>query len=135
MTYILLRCKTAFMAVIFCCLIQNVFSQQVNIIPYPQNIAKTGGEFIITPSTKIFYDEPGNNELKVALAPLVLKLQMAAGLTLKSTRQKPRKNFIEVVLNPNIGEPENYHIKISGENIRVVAATPAGIFYAVQSLL
>ena len=135
MIHILLRIKSALTALIFFCLVQNTFSQQVNIIPYPQNIVKTGGAFTITKTTKIVYGQPGNNELTVALVPLELKLQKAAGLTLKNSSQKPRKNFIEVALNPNIGKPENYHIEISPESIRIVAATPAGVFYAVQSLL
>src|ERR1700685_3105031 len=102
MMYILLRCKPAFMAVIFFCLMQNAFSQQVNIIPYPQHVEKASGEFTITNTTKIVYDEHDNKELTVALAPLVLKLQQVAGISLTTATKKPRKNFIEVELTDRV---------------------------------
>ena len=130
-----LRCQTAFMALIFFCLMQNAFSQQVNIIPYPQSVEKASGEFTITNTTKIVYDEPDNKELTVALAPLLLKLQQAAGINLKSVLHKPRKNFIEAELTGRIAQSEGYHLDIGPKSIKIEASTPAGIFYAVQSLL
>jgi len=129
------RNKAALMALIFFCLIQNAFSQQVNIIPYPKSVEKANGEFSITSSTKIVYDQADNNELTVALAPLILKLQRAGGINLKSALQKPRKNFIEVELTSRVAQSEGYYLNIDPKSIKIEAATPAGVFYAVQSLL
>jgi hexosaminidase len=129
------RSIAAAIAFIFFCFVQNAFSQQVNIIPRPQSIEQASGEFVITKTTKIFYDQPENKELAVAMAPLVLKLQKAAGISLNSTSQKPRKNFIAVELTDRIEKSEGYHLIISPQNIKIEATTPAGVFYAVQSLL
>ncbi len=129
------HCRIALILFTFICLAQSAFSQQVNIIPHPQSIEKAGGEFTITSTTKIVYDQPASNELTVALAPLVLKLQKAAGITLKSTSQKPRKNYIEIEVTSRMPKPEAYQISIGPKTIKIEAATPAGVFYAVQSLL
>src|SRR3984885_4980744 len=135
MTHMYQRSTAAFMVLIFFCFLQNAFSQQVNIIPWPQSVEKANGEFMITKTTKIVYDQPGNNELTVAMAPLVLKLQKAAGIKLKSTSLKPHRNFIAVELTSRIAQSEGYHLIITPESIKIEAATPAGIFYAAQSLL
>jgi len=129
------RSLAALMALIFFCFVQNAFSQQVNIIPYPQSVVKTSGNFTITSNTKIVYDNTDYREWSVALEPLVSKLQEAAGIKLKMAARKQRKNFIEIGLNREIGQLEAYHINISPAGIRIAAATPAGAFYAVQTLL
>src|SRR6185503_15126280 len=133
--FIYLCSKPAFVVSIFFCLMQNAFSQQVNIIPYPQSIEKASGEFTITNSTKIVYDSPVSDELKVALAPLILKLQTAAGITLKNVSKRPRKNFIAIEITSRIPRPEGYRLNISPQSIKIEAATTTGVFYAVQSIL
>lgn len=123
---------TVFLAVIG--LFQTTFGQSVNIIPYPNSIKKLPGEFVIDRSTRLVYDH-ANKEIAVAVAPLVLKLQKAAGISLKSTGKKPRNNFIAIKLTDSISQPEGYQLSVNPNNIQIEAGTPAGIFYAVQSLL
>ncbi|HZY37167.1 MAG TPA: family 20 glycosylhydrolase [Mucilaginibacter sp.] len=130
------QCSKVALAILICfCLVQNTFSQQVNIIPYPQSVEKANGEFTITNTTKIVYDQADNKELTVALTPLVLKLQKAGGINLESALQKPRKNFIEIELTSRVPLSEGYHLNIGRKSVKIEAATPAGVFYAVQSLL
>src|ERR1700743_1794025 len=98
MTTFLRRCsKPALIFFGLCYFLTNAFSQQVNIIPYPQGIQKKAGDFTITADTKIVYDKADSKELSTALAPLTLKLQSAAGIMLKTTSRRQNKNFIEVV--------------------------------------
>lgn len=129
------QCSIVIFVLAFFCFTQNVFSQQINIIPYPQSVVKAQGKFTITGSTKIFYGEQDDKQLPTALAPLVLKLQQAAGIALKTTQREPRKNFIRVELSSSISKAEGYHLEISSKGVTIRAATPAGVFYAVQSLL
>jgi len=129
------RILAAFIFFVFFAPFQHVFSQSVNIIPYPQSIKKAAGEFVIKNTTKIFYYQADNHELTVAVAPLVLKLQKAAGITLRSTGKKKHNNFIAVELTDRISQTEGYHININPDSIKIEARTPAGVFYAIQSLL
>ncbi|WP_183574917.1 family 20 glycosylhydrolase [Mucilaginibacter sp. X5P1] len=114
---------------------EHVFGQAANIIPYPQSIKKAPGEFVIKATTKIIYKQPDNKELVTAAAPLVSKLQRAAGITLNSVVKKKRNNFIAIELTKRITGAEAYHITINPDSISIEAGTPAGVFYAVQSLL
>ncbi len=91
------------------------------------------GEFVITKATRIIYNQQ-DKELAVAISPLVLKFQEAAGIKLKTTG-KLRTHDILVRLTDNITQPEGYHMEISPNSIKIEAGTPTGVFYAVQSLL
>jgi len=115
-------------------LFQNTFGQTVNIIPYPQSVKKIPGEFVINKKTKIVYSHL-NTEIAVAVEPLVLKLQKAAAIKLKSAGTRPRNNFIAVELTDQVAQPEGYRLTITPDNIEIKAGTPTGVFYAIQSLL
>jgi len=115
-------------------LFQTTFGQSVNIIPYPNSIKKLPGEFTINRSTRLVYSN-AHKEIAVAVAPLILKLQKAAAIDLKSTGKKPQNNFIAIELVDSITQPEAYHLTVNPTNIQIEAGTPAGIFYAIQSLL
>jgi hexosaminidase len=126
---------TAIFAFIFIFFTQQLVAQQVNIIPYPRSIQTGPGSFTFNSQTKIYYAGANNKDLQTAMAPLVFKLQQAAGIQLNTTAKKPFKNVITVALTDRIMEPEGYHLDITPEKITIEAAKPAGIFYAVQSLL
>ncbi len=129
------RVLIALITVISAFHIHNASAQQINIIPHPQTIQKSEGAFTITPATKIIYAQPDNKELPIALSPLITKLQIAAGIKLPQASKTPLKNYIEVELTDRILHPEGYHLAITPTHITIQASTPAGIFYAVQSLL
>ncbi|WP_179412332.1 family 20 glycosylhydrolase [Mucilaginibacter sp. E4BP6] len=112
---------------------QTAFSQTINIIPYPNAIKVMPEEFVITRATRIIYNQQ-DKDLAVAITPLILKLQKAAGIKLKTTNTL-RSHDILIRLTDNITQPEGYHLEISPDNIKIEAGTPAGVFYAVQSLL
>ena len=113
---------------------QNLRAQSINIIPYPQSVKKLDGEFVFGKSTRIVYDK-NNNEIAVALEPLLSKLKQAAGINLAYATQKPRRDFVTVELTDKITQPEGYHLLIGKHGISIEAASPAGVFYAVQSVL
>jgi hexosaminidase len=112
----------------------SVFAQSVNIIPYPQKVTYGKGEFHIKKTTVLVYDI-ANAQLGIALEPLVLKLGVTGGIQLQAVPNPPRKNFIAIELKDTIHNPEGYHIQISSKKVIIEAGTPAGVFYAVQSLL
>jgi len=91
------------------------------------------GAFVITKATRIIYNHQ-DKELAVAISPLILKFQKAAGIKLKATG-KLRTDDILVRLTDSIAQPEGYHLEINSNSITIEAGTPAGVFYAVQSLL
>lgn len=113
---------------------QHSKAQGVSIIPYPQSVKTAAGEFTFNNKTKLVYDTKAN-ELAVAVEPLVLKLQYAAGIKLKSSRKAPKNNFIAISLTDHITQSEGYHLNIEPHHITIEAGTPAGVFYGIQSLL
>jgi len=113
---------------------QNVMAQAVNIIPYPQTVKKLDGEFVFSKSTKIVYNK-SDNDIATALEPLVSKLRQTAGFKLAFGVKKPNRNFISVELTAKVIQPEGYYLMINKNKIAIEASTPAGVFYAVQSIL
>jgi len=126
--------KRFFIVALIFCLSKVTLGQTVNIIPYPQNVKPTSGDFTFNKATKIVYDQ-ADNQLNIATSPLLIKLQKAAGLKLKSSGKAPSANYISVALTDKITHPEGYHLDISTNHIAIEAKTPVGVFYAIQSVL
>ncbi len=120
-----------FLLLVFCGM--RLAAQQSPIIPQPQSVGWGKGSFTISACTGLQFDRK-NKELQWAVAPLVKKLQQAAGVDLlRPGCAKPR--LVVVRLDATIRGSEGYHLSVQQESVVIRAQQPAGIFYAVHSLL
>jgi len=111
----------------------SAFAQNVNIIPLPASANVESGNFTFTKTTCIIYDRK-NDALQTGLYPLLYKLKQAAGIDIAKNK-KTTSSSIEVLLDNTISGDEAYELYVAQNKISIKAKTPAGIFYAVQSLL
>mgnify|MGYP003575217248 CR=1 FL=1 len=109
-------------------------AQQHSIIPHPQRLEWKKGYFTFNQCTHLQFDS-GNKELQWAVAPLKDKLSKAAGLHLTSPVNCNKSSIVAVALKSSITNEEGYVLDISADKIQITAQQPAGVFYAVQSLL
>jgi hexosaminidase len=108
------------------------------LIPKPVSVFASGGWFKIKPGTNINY-ESGNQELQRIAEYFAVRIKPSAGFEL-NTREStgvPGKGTINLSLSPDLlktGE-EAYTLLITERDIRLTAATPAGLFRGVQTLM
>ena len=107
----------------------------MNVIPKPVRFERGAGAFEITPTTRISHSENVEgvgNYLQGLLRP-------ATGFSLRcspATIREPDPNTILLTTcgtDPDLGD-EGYQLTVAPESIVVKGATPAGLFYGVQTL-
>jgi hexosaminidase len=123
--------------IIFLCF--QGFSQtsqpQIAIIPEPVSVKTTSGTFALPQVVTV--SAPSQQELEQSLSILTQRLKDAAGATVTISDNNANAT-IRISLNQNsnatIGN-EGYTLTVTPTFIAITANKPAGVFYAVQSLL
>ena len=106
----------------------------INIIPKPESVETKSGQFSLDRTTQIVA-RSGDEK---ALARLLNDHLIAThGLTLKVS-SRPSKESINIVISDGADKlrlNDGYGLWVEPQQIRIEASTPAGKFYAVQTLL
>jgi len=111
-----------------------VWAQTPQIIPQPLELIKGQGSFTINEKTGINLAVQ-DNELRSVADKLNIALKRAAGFEL-NTNAQPGKNVIHFNMSTTAGlGEEGYILSVNPERIQILAEKPAGLFYAVQSIL
>lgn len=103
-----------------------------NIIPRPQNIEMTGHTFRFNANTKVAYK---GKEARAVADYLSKKFAAATSLKYPITKKAGTAGTISLLIDPSVKGSEAYTLEVTPEQITARAATSAGLFYAVQSLL
>ena len=104
---------------------------QINIIPYPLELERNQGFFLLDAETRTIFD-PANEKNAHYLREL---LTTATGFPLEPAgAPSPDQNLILLGLDPHQPGEESYNLSIVPERIQITAQTPTGIFYAIQTL-
>ena len=107
----------------------------LNLIPKPASIHFNPGGFILSSSAVIQADR--SEEVILSLASyLSARVQSATGwqLAVNSSNRATEIITLEIDDDPSLGE-EGYELIIAEQYIRLCANRPAGLFYAIQTLL
>ncbi len=107
------------------------------IIPQPASLtAGVGGPYIV-PASLTIVSEQNDEVLRIAelLAKQIPTAKGAKVVSMAKTKTLPPKPIILHITNHSPSPKEGYSLKVSFEGIKISAATPAGIFYGVQTLL
>lgn len=110
---------------------------QEKLIPIPVTLNQTGSSFALGEKTQIYIAENSDQlkQLGDYLAGL-LNPSTGLGLAVKTSVQKPAADYIYLSIgdtDEQLGD-EGYDLTITAEGISMSANTPAGLFYAIQSL-
>src|SRR6266498_2673636 len=122
--------------VVFCISCVSTYAQQVNIIPYPQQVSMQSGSFNLSHATKIYYDAACNNEAIFLQQALKDEQQLKVFAAKKKDAVIKTGNIylnIYAADSVTLGK-EGYTLKVDENNIVVNAATTVGVFYGVQSI-
>jgi hexosaminidase len=106
----------------------------VAIIPLPASITVKPGAFTLSSSTQIAVDAP----LSGLGRRLAAMLEMPTGFDLTvRTGAAPKTQHIALRLQPSLAASltdEGYNLEVAERAITIRAATPAGVFYGIQTL-
>ena len=124
-----------------CCLLLTLFSdsfaQKVSIIPKPLSVHEKSGNFKLSSSTKIVYEQ-GNIDLKAISEKLSDQIKKTTGLQLRVAEvgSRPSKNEIILQLKSGLDSlgNEGYTLSVSPEKIVINSNKPAGIFYGTETI-
>lgn len=106
------------------------------LIPAPVSLARQAGEFRIDAGTGIAVQSA---ELDAIAQDLALRLRRVTGFkipVLKASSNRAALNRIVIGLRADAGLPaDGYLLTVSRQSVALGAATPAGAFHGVQTLL
>ncbi len=105
----------------------------IHIIPEPVQIQKMSGEFSLTPTSVIGYN---NADARHVAEMLAEKLNTPTGFQLKTEQET--NGTIQLNLNDKTDDvlgAEGYTLESSPQGVMITANQPAGLFYAMQTLL
>lgn len=127
--------KTTLFCAILCTVlgIQNPLAygaNEISIIPKPISIEQNSGSYLLTDKTVIYYD----SSLEKYAEYLADALSKPTGWDFKLKEGKGKKG-IQLTLSSEINKAEGYKLTVTSQNVSLSGADPAGVFYAIQSLL
>lgn len=103
------------------------------IIPKPVSYVAKRGKFVFHPETAIVYS--GGKEVRPVAIYFAKEILKATGMKLKVAEKGVGKTTVRLDLKKSakVG-PEGYMMDISSSRINIVAKTPAGLFYGLQTV-
>ena len=101
----------------------------INIIPKPDAVELRAGAFVFSENTKFVVPD----EYAEVTDVLLSKFKKAAGWELELVSTAPAKNYVELVLDPEMGE-EAYSLKVEERNVTIAAKGYSGFLYGLESI-
>jgi len=105
----------------------------IPVIPAPARLDIRSGQFIIDPNTTLRYDA-ANPELRRIAGWFSVAVHRISGFSLSSKPSGGKSISLKLKLNDGLGS-EGYRLDITPAQISIEASGPAGVFYALQSVL
>lgn len=115
-------------------------NSELNVIPTPQSISITEGEFLIRNDLKMFL--PENPKLETVSKELSTSFKEFLGFKISFTKEKDSADIKFIIRDldspykiPISKKEEAYRIIITSEKIEVTASTDMGLFYGAMTLI
>ncbi|MCD7899115.1 MAG: family 20 glycosylhydrolase [Bacteroides sp.] len=113
--------------------VQKPYNEGINVTPKPLELTKK--EEIFKLSNKVLFVSPNEDVDKVA-AYFAAKMKNSTGYTLKTQRETPSSNFIQLALVSDVPvNEEGYLLDVTSKGIKIQAKTPHGLFYGMQTMM
>lgn len=110
----------------------NTPTANYQIVPLPQEITVAEGSgFTLDETTVIAYQ--GDEEMKRNATFLAEYIKEKVGLDLPVTDQ-PAGKAITLSVSNSGDNPEGYHLTVNTDGVTIAGASPAGVFYGIQTL-
>lgn len=109
------------------------YNQGINIIPMPNMMTTTEGQFKLTNKTVLYAQDA---EAKTVAEFFAAKLRTSTGYSLPVNTASASQGGINLSINPGLAtNDEGYTLEVTPEVIYVQGKTARGLFYGMQSLM
>jgi hexosaminidase len=123
--------------------------ERISIIPRPRELKATGESFPLDKNAHIVLADPRSTDDKFAVDDFLADLKSTANVSLKISRNRGRKAIILGLLTqpaiqqslkatgfevPSSINEEGYLLSVTPESVVIGGASPAGVFYGLQTL-
>ena len=109
-------------------------SADYRVVPLPNEIVSTMGEpFRLDNQVKILYPE-NNPDMQRNAAFLAEYVKESTGRTLAVAPGTEGTHAIVLQLGLDVENPEAYRMEVNANQVTIAAASPAGVFYGIQTL-
>ena len=124
--------------IILCLFSLCAFAQNVHILPTPQQVEISNGQFVWDENVVLTYDA-SDAEISQIVSMWRCDLDQISGKMVQFSRSAIKgKHYIELIKTDHLGVSENedqaYKLTINKNNIRLEATSATGLFYGTQSL-
>ncbi|MCE7061824.1 family 20 glycosylhydrolase [Dyadobacter sp. CY343] len=113
--------------------------QLLKVIPSPVKVTSSAGTLTLSGETQVFYQDGLENEAKFLIGKLKAltgtDLPIQAGLPKNTSASAPVIVLKTGAVNVNGISKEAYKLGVDAAGVTITGSDPAGVFYAVQSLL
>src|SRR5574344_481637 len=111
---------------------QLTSNNDINIIPKPASVEKQKGKFKLVKANSIYSN---TSEGKIISELFASKLQASTGYDFNFT-EKEKTGNISLIMNPKLMYKEDqYKLSVTPKGVSVLAKTPKGLFYGMQSFM
>ncbi len=117
---------------LFVIIIENIYSQELNIIPKPVNQVTLTERFNLNDECRVIIQKD-NKEVKRLAEYLKSDFEKRTGLKLKIDYDKKSKG-IQLKLDTSIKETDGYKLAVGSDNIIVSGNNYKGILYGIQTM-
>lgn len=130
--------KTKLLIIIFSLFALSTFAQNVHILPTPQQVETSEGQFVWDENVILTYDA-SDAEISQIITLFRNDLDIISGKKVQFAHGVIKgKHYIELIKTDHLGVSENedqaYRLTVNANFIRMEATTATGLFYATQSL-
>lgn len=113
-----------------------VKAQDLPLIPYPAQIKINEGSFTLSKETLLILSDEGKftnevNYLQRFLSPIIGQNLKISGALLVAS---PNETMINIIHSNLVEGDEGYSLEITPTEVTIKAKTPAGAFYAIQTI-
>lgn len=108
------------------------YNQGINIIPAPASLVQNEGNFKLNKNTQMYASTP---EAKTVAEFFAAKINTATGYTI-GVADKEAADGISLVIDAALDvNDEGYTLDVTENGVRIMAKTPQGLFYGMQSFM
>lgn len=131
------------LVIVLSCLTGISQNNELNLMPWPQQVNRGEGQHILTPDFKILVVQGLSDKIDVATTKFLRRLSGRSGVFIESgfAYNISQLNTASLVINYNrigkleINEDESYQLQVDEDKISIRAETDIGVVYALETLL
>ena len=118
-------------------------TNELNLMPWPQEITTGNEQFIIHPNFTIGISNNSSERIKIATTKFLRRLSGRTGVFIDEgfafTTQEIENPSLEIsyqrIGKLEINEDESYQLQVTASKISITATTDIGVIYALETLL